>query len=201
MNSGNLRVAQVENGTETELTTRRFPEFIGDLTWLPDGKRIAFVLWTRGEAKLSQGLQTIDVASRRSMPISTPEWDRIGPIASVPDGSGLVLGASDGKQFPQVWFLAADGQAAKITSDLGFYGAMTVDHFTSLSLTRDSRTVVANREEISSNVWVIGRDGHDAHSVTHGLGNFIDTVRWMPNGRILYVGVTPEPTPYTVGES
>lgn len=196
-----LSVAQVENGTETELTTRRFPEFIGDLTWMPDGKRIAFEQWTRGQTKLSQRLKTIDIASRRTMAIPSPEWSGFGPIAAVPDGSGLVLGAFDGKQFRQIWFLATNGQATKITSDLGSYGAYTNDHFSSFSVTKDSRTLVANREEISSNVWVTGRDGHDAHSVTHGLGNFIDTVRWMPNGRILYVGFTPEPTPYTVEEN
>jgi serine/threonine protein kinase len=194
-----LSVADVENGAETELMARRFPQFVGDIGWMPDGKRIAFVSVHRERAKVGFRLEALDIASRRSAPIAAPQWIGIGPIAPVPDGSGLVVGASDSKQFPQIWFLPLDGRAAKITSDLAFYGDRIIDHVTSLSVTRDSRSVVANREEISSNVWVTNGDGSEARSVTGGIGNFLGPVRWLPDGRILYVGFLAEPTPFTVG--
>ena len=42
-------------------------------------------------------------------------------------------------------------------------------------------------------------DGRDEHALSRGLGNFLSGVRWMPDGRVLYVALAPEPTPYTVG--
>ena len=49
-----LSVANVDNGAEAEVIARTFPEFIVDLTWMPDGRRVAFVLATkaRGECRL-----------------------------------------------------------------------------------------------------------------------------------------------------
>lgn len=193
-----VSVANVDNGAEAELVTRRYPEFIGDLTWMPDGRRIAFVLITKARGSVTSRLMAIDIHSRRLTRLAAPAWSLFGAITSVPDGSGLVVTALEGKQFPQIWFVSSNGEATKITSDLGYYGDATIDHFRSLTITKDSRTLVANREEISSNVWVANRDGGDARALSRGLGNFLSTVRWMPDGRILYVGLAGEPTPYTV---
>jgi Tol biopolymer transport system component len=77
------------------------------------------------------------------------------------------------------------GGPRKITSDVGGYNAITV--------TADSRSLVARRNDSSSNLWVVDVEHPEkAHAITTGVGNNFGTggVRWRPDGTILFTAFT-----------
>ncbi|MCU1350555.1 MAG: serine/threonine protein kinase [Acidobacteria bacterium] len=177
-----LTIADIESGSEHEALKLRHPEFIGALAWTPDGAHLTFV-GVVATPKRRATLFDLDLATGRRTRIEAMDWPGIGSIEWLPDGSGIVANAFDQKQPPQVWFLPRNGAGAprKITSDIGAYNGITV--------TADSKALVATRSDSTSNLWVIDADHPEkARAVTTGTGNYFGTggVRWLPSGDILF---------------
>jgi serine/threonine protein kinase/Tol biopolymer transport system component len=181
-----LETAVVDTGEEATLVKRPYPGFIGSLSWTPNGKTITFVSAREG-SKLKPGLFNIDVATGAISPVHSPDWPGIGSIAWLPDGSGLLVSASDRQQPRQIWFLPKGSKhARKITSDISKFG--------SLSVTADSRSIAAHRSDFTANLWLADARGTTKpRPLTTGLGNCFGTggVRWLPDGRILYTVCGP----------
>jgi eukaryotic-like serine/threonine-protein kinase len=173
-----ILLAEVD-GDEQLVLARTFPNVIGALAWRPDGRRLTFVSFAN-ETKWKNELSDINVATRVVTKIQAPAWAWMGPFAWLPDGSALLVTASEPHQAPQIWLLdPGTGRERKITSDISDYG--------SVSVTADSRSLVSNRSDLSANVWVTSlQRPRVAQPVTTGLGNRYGAagLSWMPDGNI-----------------
>jgi len=177
-----LTIADVESGSERDVLEVRHPDFIGAMAWAPDGGRITYT-GVVARPKRRATLFDLDLATGRRTRVEAGDWPGIGLIEWLPDGSGMVMSAFDQKQPPQLWFLPRNGAgtARKITSDIGAYNG--------ISVTADSKAVVATRGDSTSNLWVIDAEHPEkARAITTGNGNYFGTggVRWLPNGEILF---------------
>jgi Tol biopolymer transport system component len=118
--------------------------------------------------------------------IITPQrWTEIGRIVWFGDGSGMAVSAKESAAGNwQIWQVSyPEGSARRITNDLHSYGAF------SLTLTADSRTLVALQTEATAGLWVApDGDARRARALTSpqnaedGAGG----VDWTPDGRIVF---------------
>src|SRR5262249_22593130 len=117
------------------------------LAWSPDGKIIAIGI---NKPYGQMEIEAVRLADGKAHKIGNRDWGRLGNLAWLPDGSGLVVLARETAvaRRGQVWFVAhPNGEARTITNDLNIYLV------TSLSLSADSKLAVLQGHILSS-IWV-----------------------------------------------
>ena len=120
-------------------------------------------------------------------PISAQAWASIQRVEWLADGTGLIVcgdppGGLATAMNTQIWHLAyPGGETRMITHDMNRYA--------DVSLTSDSRTLVAVQVELQSNVWVVGfnQTTTNARQITSGKADGYCGVSWTPDGKIVYV--------------
>ena len=180
-----VTIAGIDSGEEEIIVRRGYPAFADRPAWSPDGNVISFI----GGDWRSPKIEHFDLRTRAIKRQPTPNWPALGPISWMPDGSGLLVTVYDRESPPQIWFLAPDGEARKITSDL--------DAYVSVSATADASTLAAVRDETDSNIWTLdlertARPGNAAlRPVTTGLGNYFggNGVGWLSDREVFYTVV------------
>src|SRR5262249_31364697 len=113
-------------------------------------------------------------------PLTPQKWAWTRSVAWLADRSGLLITARERHEAQdQIWHISYPGGGARrLTSDSRMY--------LSLSLTADSRTLVAVQTDLLSDIWVIaGRDPGPGRKITSGTGSYGD-VCYAPDGRIVY---------------
>jgi serine/threonine protein kinase/Tol biopolymer transport system component len=187
-----LMIANADGSGARALAVRRQPEvFIlagippSGPAWSPDGKVIACPTWDLSEPRhMDIGeVRVSDGAMRR---INTQEWDEVGQVAWLRDGSGLIVSARENAAQPlQVWLLSyPDGGARRITNDPNSYDVV--------SLTEDSGTLAALQTEQLMSLWVMpGGDSGRAAQVISGkrqdlVSLSLGGLSWTPDGKLLY---------------
>ena len=178
-----LIVANIDGTDERKLATRHSPpSYFGSAAWSPDGKSIVCSGGYKDTKTHHQDLIEIGVEDGVERPITTREFNYIGNIAWVADGSALLLTAQDRSGEPtQVWEMAyPTGTTRRISADLNSYGG--------LSLTADSSVLVTVRGQTTMNIWTQSADGGEAKQITSGLAlkDGIAGLGWTPDGRIVY---------------
>ena len=79
------------------------PDTFDDPVWSPDGKTIAVAVFSFSEG-LKAEVVAIPLEGGEPKPISAQTWGGMDEISWLPDGSGLVLTASDDPFSPsQLW--------------------------------------------------------------------------------------------------
>jgi Tol biopolymer transport system component/DNA-binding winged helix-turn-helix (wHTH) protein len=184
-----LIVADADGANERAVLTRRAPDFFGLPAWSPDGKTIACVY---GSTELLDGsspalglttFQASDGAERR---VIEARWTDVRQLSWLPDGSGLVLSATEAELSPaQIWTLSfPSGEMRRVTNDLNTYlGA---------SVTADGSALVTVQTDRVPNVWVAaGGDAARARQITTGSGKFDGYygLSWAPDGRVVYASM------------
>src|SRR6202035_1803746 len=151
--------------------------------WSPDGRTIA-TLVLEGTGAGQWSLVGVPAAGGAEKTISSKRRSSSGRAASLGDGSGLVLYASDQSSslLPQLWYVAyPSGEARRITNDLNRYFGV--------SLTADSSALVTVQSEVSSSIWIAPQgEAKGARQITSdtGTGAGLDGIICAPNGDVVY---------------
>jgi Tol biopolymer transport system component len=153
-------------------------------SWSPDGTRLAVtdVAWSGSEETYHLGEVSLADGSERR--INAPAWQYVDQATWAADGGALVVLARESVAAPvQVWLLEyPSGVARRVTNDL--------DTYTKISLTADSRLLVAARRQTTANIWMVPNlDSSRARQVTSGehILNGSRDMDWLPDGRLAYV--------------
>ena len=178
-------VANAGGGGERKLAVRKLPNFFRSVSWSPDGKSIAC-----GAGSFVPNYNTyaivVSVEDGKEKQIGTQSWVFMGAVAWLPDGSGLILEASEqgsaSAAANQIWVLSyPDGDARRVTNDLNNYNGV--------SLTTDSSRLVTVQSDTVSNIWLVPGGAADrATQLTTGAGKRSGWIgiAWAPDGRIIY---------------
>ncbi|HYY97706.1 MAG TPA: winged helix-turn-helix domain-containing protein [Pyrinomonadaceae bacterium] len=182
-NSGDrsaLVIADADGGNQRTLASRPMPDNFKVPAWSPDGEVIVCSAGSRDRYDFHNSVVAVRVEDGAQSPASPKEWGWTGHVEWLSDGSGLLVTASEQPEgMDQIWHVSyPDGAARRITSDSKRYRT--------ISLTSDSRTMVAVQTELNSDIWVAPEaDAARANKITSGTGAYLD-VCYTPDGRIVY---------------
>jgi Tol biopolymer transport system component len=151
--------------------------------WSPDSKLIVFdVLKADSGGRQFKQLIAFPVAGGAETALGDKRWFWVEGLAWLSSGDGLIVMAQELEGAgSQLWRISyPEGEAHNITNDLN-------DYF-SLSLTADSRTIVAVQTSRRSNIWSLPNgDDRRAKQLTFGASkDGYRGVAWTPDGKILY---------------
>jgi Tol biopolymer transport system component len=178
-----LIVAPVDGSSERRMTVMKSPSsFVISAapSWSSDNKQIAVVARQDDAIPYHQVL-VVTVADGRFIPLGEKHWQQISSISWSVDGYSLIASAMDqdslGAQLYQI--LYPSGEVRKVTTDLSDYQQV--------SMTRDSRQIVALDTERQANLY-IGRisESEKLTQVTAGNGDGADGVSFAPEGSVIY---------------
>ncbi len=182
-----LWIADAEDGGDERLIIERggagraFIAWDSQMSWSPDGTRIAVSHLNIENDSRRAELIEIAVADGAEQTIKTPDWNEIDDVSWLADGSGLFVTAKESPTAPyQVWYLSyPNGEARKITNDLLDYGW--------LSVSADGRKIVAEQVIGNQDIWLL-EDNREAKQLTFGSatdnGGF--GLAFAPEGKIIY---------------
>lgn len=185
-----LMITQLDGSGEQRLLTRPYNDvaFTGMPAWSPDGKTIAFV----PDPEVTKGgnngelatIDSIDISSGATKPLTGERWAGIGNIVWMSDGRGLVFIASHARTGNQLYCLSyPEGEVRRITNDLHSYGNY------GLGITADGSAVVAETWESTAQLWMVRADGDTSHAIKLTGGDYDGKggISTLPDGRIVYV--------------
>src|SRR5688572_18598438 len=105
----------------------------------------------------------VPVEGGPEVPLTSRRWLDVGCEVWLGDASGLlVTGKEQLTDSFQIYFISyPSGEVSRVTNDTNSYSA--------LSITADSRTLVAEMQDVSSNIWVApDGDASRARQITSG---------------------------------
>jgi len=152
-------------------------------SWSPDGNRVAVCATRNEQGRTHPELLEISVSdsSRRIVPI--PDWNEIDDVAWLADGQTLLVTAREkaGDSF-QIWHVQyPDGKTSRVTNDSNNYEG--------LSLTADSRTLVAEQNYSRQNIWMsYPSETNNAKRLTSSTvaADGYSGLAFGPDGKIIY---------------
>ena len=177
-------VANADGSNQRMVAARQKPDLFelewNAPAWSPDGRTLAAPVRLSDERGRYATVIGIEVASGRQAPLTTHRWSYAAQAAWLPDGSGLLVSASEATSSPmQVWHIQiADGAATQVTRDL--------NNYSDLSLTRDGSRLVAVQTHAVSNIWVADQSGGHAPQQIRSEVGTLSSIAWTPDGRIVY---------------
>ena len=146
--------------------------------WFPDGSRLLGINVDRRAEGKFWSLVEIPARGGPVKQVSQPQRQHFWWDAWLPDGSGVVMIASDpisGKQ--QLYLISyPDGSMQRITNDLNSYAG--------ISISTDGKKLVTNQVERQTRVFVAAPN--DLNNPVNVADCCVDRVAWTPDGRIVY---------------
>jgi serine/threonine protein kinase len=157
-----------------------------NLSWSPDGTRIAFISHSQGKA---QGqINIFEIASSKDTPLTSFSDRVFTNLAWTPDGHGLVVNFTDrtsGATNQQIGFVSYPaGRFQSLTNDTHGYRT--------LSLSGDGKAMVSIQSQESDTVSVQPAKGKGTPSAVSGLPNqaVIQGVDWDAHGDLIVTTTT-----------
>ena len=172
-----VRIANADGSEERAILSRTgFGEFT-HASWSPDGRTIATVF---NDGRERYSIECVDIRSGKSGALGRMRWSRIGRIAWLSDGRGLLLSAREPGQerADQLWLISyPEGDARRITHDLNDYQSLT--------LSRDSKLLVIQTAQ-AGQIWISSATGASPRQLTLNTQTGLDGLSWTSAGEILY---------------
>lgn len=179
-NDSRLMIADADGKNERTIAGRSINEAYSYPAWSPDRQTIAV---TAGSAELGDSFRdvvTVNISDGAEKTLTLRKWYWITQAAWLADGSGLIMSANPKKGYfnNQLWLLSyPSGEARQITNDSNNYYYV--------SLTADSRTMLAGHTELLTQLWIApDGDALRARRISSGLGDY-KHIRWTPNGKLV----------------
>ena len=180
-----LVIANADGSNQRVIATRRKPDIFevewNAPAWSPDGKTIACPTRLSDEHGYFETITGVNPSDGMQVSLTSARWNYVGQPVWLPNGSGLLLTASDyeGTSPWQVWHISLPGGGVdRITHDLNDYHDLT--------LTRDANHLAAVQVQAVSNIWVAsGSDGLSPKQISSEIGS-IEMLAWTPDGRLVY---------------
>ncbi|MGD9627692.1 MAG: winged helix-turn-helix domain-containing protein [Pyrinomonadaceae bacterium] len=118
-----------DGGNEKKILTRPRPIRIGDNSFSPDGRQIAFAV---GQSRTSSNefrLISVDIETGAERELTSQKFFNIRYLTWLPDGSGLLVSALVlPDRIYRIWRISpAGGEAAMLTSDAVSYARINLD--------------------------------------------------------------------------
>jgi Tol biopolymer transport system component/DNA-binding winged helix-turn-helix (wHTH) protein len=175
-----LIIADADGGNQHKLATRPMNDYFKIPAWSPDGKEIACSAGSGEPYDLHNSIIAVRVEDGTQSPLTPQKWASTGWVQWLSDGSGLLVTGRDRHAIPdQIWHISYPGGAARrLTSDSKVYRG--------ISLTADSRTLVAVQSQLASDIWVASDWKADQPGkITFGTGSY-ESACYAPDGKIVY---------------
>lgn len=165
--------------------TEHFVAWGSQPSWSPDGSRIA-ICGERTEAGRKQvELMEISVSDGARRNLIIPDWSAVDDTAWLADGGALLVTAREKEGEPfQIWRVPyPEGQTVRVTNDSNDYE--------SLSLTRDSRTLIAQQSFSRQNIWLASLSDPAASSARQLTSSTVAAdgysgLTFTPDGKIIF---------------
>ena len=155
------------------------------LSWSPDGKRLAFTL-AFASPQQTQTLSTFDVAKNQEAPVVTFPDKRITDVKWLPDGRGMVilyLSKSTNFQRGQIGYVSyPDGKFEPLTND--------TNNYTTLSLSGDGKTLTTIQSQQVGELDMLAAAGGAASPPIPGIAKQLQQTRsaaWLTDSEFLLV--------------
>jgi serine/threonine protein kinase/sugar lactone lactonase YvrE len=154
-----------------------------NLSWSPDGARIAFISYSQGEA---QGqISLFDLADKKEKPLTSSPDKLFLDLAWRPDGHGLLVNyrASDATNLQLGFVSYPAGQFQSLTNDTRGYQT--------LSLSADGKSMVSIQQQQSDSVFLQPVMSKGASAAVPGIPNQAEVrgVGWDAHGDLLITTV------------
>ncbi|CAN5581328.1 hypothetical protein BH10ACI1_BH10ACI1_10680 [soil metagenome] len=179
-NESVLMIANADGTNERKLAVRPYNEPYTFPAWSPDGQTIAVSAGSMELGDSFRDVVVVNVADGTEKTLTTRKWYFVDKIAWLADGSGLVMSANPQKSHVnnQLWLLSyPNGEGRQISNDS--------NNYTNISLTADSRTLLAGHTELLTHIWIVpDGDAVRARSISSGLGEY-KHIRWTPDGKLI----------------
>ncbi|MEP6944312.1 MAG: hypothetical protein ABJA02_00225, partial [Acidobacteriota bacterium] len=183
-------IAAASDGTQQRVIfTRTGSDIIRpNVSWSPDGKRVAFGLQSPEKTVTSCSIVAMDLATGAVHPLSNEKWDSCNRTVWTPDGSGIVFigtryGESLTNRRDQVYRLdIASGDARRLTSAGGLHEPM------SLGITSANQILAIPYQRVSQ-IWSldVGGNVQTAHQITSGQTDGMGGIEALPGGKIAFL--------------
>jgi Tol biopolymer transport system component/DNA-binding winged helix-turn-helix (wHTH) protein len=170
-------------GKQTILS-RNEPDFLrGELSWSPDGSRLAVPIGSYDDRSWRTGRVLIAPLNQTTPAILAPlKWAHVASATWLPNGRGLlVVGEAERFARFQIWFVPYPvGEPRRVTNDLN-------NHW-GVRLTADSGAFVTVQEEELGEMWTTaphaGAPSQLSRTSANGDGDY--GITWTPDGRLVY---------------
>ena len=174
-----LLTVNIDGSGERQIANRNFPENIEGLSWSPDGKIIAYNVFTY-RAGDRASLEAIPAEGGPTRRIGSRIWNNILPVEWMPNSHGIITLADDQESASQIWHISyPEGDAHRITNDLNSYS--------SVSLNGDASALVAVQQETTANIWVVPvGDPTHARQISKGRQDGGTGLAWASDGSIIF---------------
>lgn len=166
-----------DGGDERVIQTGEPNHIFRDPQFSSDGGTVFYSKLEKREGEEFWSLVEIPVAGGAERTILSPRKQRIGELAVLKNGGGLLINKTDAvSNLQQIFHVALpDGELQRVTNDLNSY--------TGVSASDDGHRIVTLQRHQSSDIWIAA--GGAAEKITTESNVYDDAV-FTPDGRIVY---------------
>ena len=175
-----LMIANVDGSNQRKLAARAMTDYFKVPAWSPGGEEIAVSAGTGDPYDIHNSVIAVRVEDGSQRSLTPQKWAWTRWVDWLANGSGFLMTARDSHEaHNQIWHVSyPEGAVRRLTSDSKPYY--------SISLTADSRTMLAVQSQLTSDIWVVRDAKYDqARKVTFGTGAY-GAVGYASDNRIVY---------------
>ena len=173
-----LSVNAADGGDERLIHTGAPNELFRDPQFSADGKSVFFSKRKVVNGKTSWTLSEVPAAGGDERVILDTDGQRIGELAVLKDGKGILINKTDDvSRLQQLYYVSlSDGKQQRITNDLNSYQGASVSS--------DGKTIAATQNHTARDIWA-GQNVENLRRLTTEA-NVFSNAAFTPDGRIVY---------------